>query len=122
MPLDSENKIDSDLVTDYVSPTKDVDGYEQSKNKFHLYFLTTHSFLFIYSLHTINEGRTAIGNLTSFIPCTPNGCIELIKRSGITIAGANAVVVGKYGDNILCGKLIKFNVIIHINYTYQFEL
>lgn len=27
MPLDSENKIDSDLVTDYVSPEKDVDGY-----------------------------------------------------------------------------------------------
>lgn len=26
MPLDSENKIDSDLVTDYVSPEKDVDG------------------------------------------------------------------------------------------------
>lgn len=28
MPLDSENKIDSHLVTDAVSPSKDVDGYE----------------------------------------------------------------------------------------------
>lgn len=27
MPLDCENKIDSDLVTDYVSPEKDVDGF-----------------------------------------------------------------------------------------------
>lgn len=26
MPLDSDNKIDSDLVTDYVDPEKDVDG------------------------------------------------------------------------------------------------
>lgn len=30
MPLDSENKIDSDLVTDYVSAEKDVDGYVKS--------------------------------------------------------------------------------------------
>lgn len=29
MPLDCANPIDSDLVTDYVSPEKDVDGYVQ---------------------------------------------------------------------------------------------
>lgn len=48
-----------------------------------------------YRLHTINEGRTAIGDLTGFIPCTPNGCIELIKRTKVQIAGARAVVLGK---------------------------
>lgn len=72
MPLDSDNKIDSHLITDYVLPSKDVDG-----------------------LNTINEGRVSIGDMSGFIPCTPNGCIELIKRSGVPMAGANAVVLGR---------------------------
>ncbi|XP_012216703.2 C-1-tetrahydrofolate synthase, cytoplasmic [Linepithema humile] len=72
MPLDSIHKINSNLITDLVSPEKDVDG-----------------------LNTINEGRTAIGDTSGFLPCTPNGCIELIKRSGVPIAGAQAVVLGR---------------------------
>lgn len=43
----------------------------------------------------MNEGRVAIGDLTGFLPCTPNGCIELIKMSGVKIAGSNAVVIGR---------------------------
>lgn len=72
MPLDSVNKINSHLITDTVSPNKDVDG-----------------------LNTINEGRVAIGDMTGFLPCTPHGCIELIKKSGVPIAGAQAVVLGR---------------------------
>ncbi|XP_004529194.1 C-1-tetrahydrofolate synthase, cytoplasmic isoform X1 [Ceratitis capitata] len=72
MPLDSETTIDSHKVTDAVCPDKDVDG-----------------------LHTVNEGRVAIGDLNGFLPCTPWGCIELIKRSGVQISGAKAVVVGR---------------------------
>ncbi|XP_015584990.1 C-1-tetrahydrofolate synthase, cytoplasmic isoform X2 [Cephus cinctus] len=72
MPLDSVNPINSHLITDTVSPDKDVDG-----------------------LNTINEGRVAIGDMTGFLPCTPNGCIELIKKSGVPIAGANSVVLGR---------------------------
>ncbi|KAL1461543.1 hypothetical protein WDU94_013428 [Cyamophila willieti] len=72
MPLDSDNKINAMLVTDSVSPEKDVDG-----------------------LNTINEGRVAIGDMNGFIPCTPNGVIELIKRTNVSIAGANAVVLGR---------------------------
>jgi methylenetetrahydrofolate dehydrogenase (NADP+) / methenyltetrahydrofolate cyclohydrolase / formyltetrahydrofolate synthetase len=73
MPLDSINPIDSHLITDAVSPSKDVDG-----------------------LNTINEGRVAVGDLKSgFLPCTPNGCIELIRRSGVSMAGKNAVVLGR---------------------------
>ncbi|EZA59897.1 hypothetical protein DMN91_001124 [Ooceraea biroi] len=72
MPLDSVNKINSHLITDLVSPEKDVDG-----------------------LNTINEGRVAIGDMSGFVPCTPNGCIALIKRSGVPIAGAQAVVLGR---------------------------
>lgn len=72
MPLDSVNEINSHLITDMVSPSKDVDG-----------------------LNTINEGRVAIGDMSGFLPCTPNGCIELIKKSGVQIAGAQAVVLGR---------------------------
>lgn len=73
MPLDSDNPIDAHKVTDAVHPEKDVDG-----------------------LNTLNEGRVCIGDFNSgFIPCTPEGCMELIKRSGINIAGANAVVLGR---------------------------
>jgi len=58
MPLDSVHRIDSTLVTDSVSPSKDVDG-----------------------LNTESQGKVAVGDLTSgFLPCTPNGCMELIKR------------------------------------------
>lgn len=46
-------------------------------------------------LNTINEGKVAIGDLSGFLPCTPNGCIELIKRSGVTIAGADVTVLGR---------------------------
>ncbi|KZC06698.1 C-1-tetrahydrofolate synthase, cytoplasmic [Dufourea novaeangliae] len=72
MPLDSVNRINSHMITDLVVPEKDVDG-----------------------LNTINEGRVAIGDMSGFVPCTPNGCIELIKKSGVPIAGANAVVLGR---------------------------
>lgn len=43
----------------------------------------------------MNEGRVAIGDLSGFLPCTPNGCIELIRMSGTSMAGANAVVIGR---------------------------
>ncbi|XP_025200390.1 C-1-tetrahydrofolate synthase, cytoplasmic [Melanaphis sacchari] len=72
MPLDCTENIDSHLITNAVSPEKDVDG-----------------------LNIINEGRVAIGDLTGLIPCTPNGVIQLIKRSGIEISGTRAVVLGR---------------------------
>jgi len=73
MPLDCDNPIDSHKVTDAVDASKDVDG-----------------------LCTINEGRVAIGDLESgFMPCTPFGCIELIRRTGVKIEGAKAVILGR---------------------------
>jgi len=40
-----------------------------------------------------------VGNLSTqrpgLVPCTPAGCIEILKRSGIAIQGQNAVVVGR---------------------------
>jgi len=73
MPLDTTEDIDSHLVTDAVAANKDVDG-----------------------LCTVNEGKVATGDLVSgFLPCTPNGCMKLIERSGVKVAGSTAVVLGR---------------------------
>lgn len=58
-------------VFDAVSPDKDVDG-----------------------LHPLNVGRLVQGR-AHLVACTPSGVIELLDRSGIPIAGARAVVVGR---------------------------
>uniref|UniRef100_A0A8B9HTC2 C-1-tetrahydrofolate synthase, cytoplasmic n=1 Tax=Astyanax mexicanus TaxID=7994 RepID=A0A8B9HTC2_ASTMX len=73
LPLDSVNPIDADKMTNAVTPEKDVDG-----------------------LSSINAGKLARGDLRScFIPCTPNGCMELIKQTGLQVAGKIVVVVGR---------------------------
>jgi methylenetetrahydrofolate dehydrogenase (NADP+)/methenyltetrahydrofolate cyclohydrolase len=58
-------------VFDAISPVKDVDGF-----------------------HPINVGRLFQGRAT-LQPCTPSGVIELLDRSGIAIAGARAVIIGR---------------------------
>lgn len=51
MPLDCEEKIDSDLVTDYVSPEKDVDGLVTSKIFWFLFIVfITKSFIMFFIL------------------------------------------------------------------------
>ncbi|XP_078263103.1 C-1-tetrahydrofolate synthase, cytoplasmic isoform X1 [Rhinoraja longicauda] len=73
LPLDSINPIDVEKVTNAVSPEKDVDG-----------------------LTSINAGKLARGDVNDcFIPCTPKGCLELIKQTGVKIAGSKAVVIGR---------------------------
>ncbi|XP_067428653.1 C-1-tetrahydrofolate synthase, cytoplasmic-like [Thunnus thynnus] len=73
LPLDSVNPIDNELVTNAVCPEKDVDG-----------------------LSCINAGKLSRGDLNDcFIPCTPNGCMELIRQTGVSVAGKHAVVIGR---------------------------
>ena len=64
-------QVDARTVLDAISPEKDVDG-----------------------LHPVNAGRLQAGR-PALAPCTPAGVIEILKRSGIPIAGARAVVVGR---------------------------
>ena len=60
-------------MLDLISLDKDVDGF-----------------------HPMNIGQLVMkGRTPQFIPCTPAGCIEMLVRSGIPIAGADAVVVGR---------------------------
>jgi methylenetetrahydrofolate dehydrogenase (NADP+) / methenyltetrahydrofolate cyclohydrolase len=69
LPLPKQ--VDSKKILLAVSPEKDVDGF-----------------------HPVN-----VGNLSTqrpgLVPCTPAGCIEILKRSGIPIEGAEAVVLGR---------------------------
>lgn len=63
--------ISEKAVIDAISPQKDVDGFT-----------------------AVNVGRMLIGE-DCFLPCTPAGCIEMIKHTGICIEGKNAVVIGR---------------------------
>jgi methylenetetrahydrofolate dehydrogenase (NADP+)/methenyltetrahydrofolate cyclohydrolase len=69
LPLPSQ--VDTKALLDAVSPDKDVDGF-----------------------HPVNAGRLQAGR-PALAPCTPAGVIEILKRSGIGIAGQHAVVVGR---------------------------
>jgi methylenetetrahydrofolate dehydrogenase (NADP+)/methenyltetrahydrofolate cyclohydrolase/formyltetrahydrofolate synthetase len=47
-------------------------------------------------LTDVNAGRLARGNIDNcMIPCTPLGCLELIKRTGVGMAGKRVVVIGR---------------------------
>ncbi|MDQ8735551.1 bifunctional methylenetetrahydrofolate dehydrogenase/methenyltetrahydrofolate cyclohydrolase FolD [Paenibacillus sp. LHD-38] len=63
--------INEKAVIDAIRVDKDVDGF-----------------------HPESVGNLVIGD-DSLLPCTPAGVIELIKRSGVDIAGKHAVVIGR---------------------------
>lgn len=63
--------MDEDAVIRTISPEKDVDGF-----------------------HPQNVGALCIGQ-KGFVSCTPAGIIQLLKRSGIEIAGKECVVIGR---------------------------
>lgn len=69
LPL--SNHISTTKIVETISPAKDVDGF-----------------------HPYNVGRFVIG-YEALIPCTPRGIIELLRRSGITLEGKHAVVIGR---------------------------
>lgn len=63
--------IREDLVIEAIAPSKDVDGF-----------------------HPKSVGALCIGQ-PGFVSCTPAGVIQLLKRSGIEIAGKECVIVGR---------------------------
>ena len=65
------NHINEDKVIETISPKKDVDGF-----------------------HPQSVGALSIGQ-PGFVSCTPAGVIQLLKRSGIEIAGKECVIVGR---------------------------
>ena len=81
--------IDESAVIAAISPDKDVDAFSEA-----------------------NVGRIMLGDYR-FLPCTPAGVMELLRRSGIEIEGKSAVVVGR--SNIV-GKP-QAMLLLHANAT-----
>ena len=85
------------IVFSTVSPQKDVDGF-----------------------HPINVGKLMLGDTSGFMPCTPAGILELLVRSEVQLAGAEAVIlgrgniVGKPMAAILCQKAKHANATVTI--------
>ena len=69
LPLPGD--LDEQALLERIDPAKDVDGF-----------------------HPTNFGRLALG-LPSFIPCTPKGVVELLKRTGVNPRGKRLVVAGR---------------------------
>src|SRR5215212_2717819 len=71
-------QIDEAAVIRALDPAKDVDGF-----------------------HPHNVAKLAFGDASGFVPCTPLGCQRLLVESGIEIAGAHVVVLGR---SMIVGK------------------
>jgi methylenetetrahydrofolate dehydrogenase (NADP+)/methenyltetrahydrofolate cyclohydrolase len=69
LPLPKQ--VDSTVILNAIDPGKDVDGF-----------------------HPLNAGRLATG-LPALVPCTPDGCVRLAKTMHGSLAGLEAVVVGR---------------------------
>ena len=87
LPLPSQ--VDTKKVLEAVDPAKDVDGF-----------------------HPENLGKLVSGR-PGLVACTPAGCMEILKRNGIAIEGANAVVLGR---SDIVGKPMAL-LLMHANAT-----
>ena len=70
--------IDEEAVVLTIDPRKDVDGF-----------------------HPVNVAKLVLEEDEGFVPCTPLGCMELLKAYGIETAGKHAVVIGR---SMIVGK------------------
>jgi methylenetetrahydrofolate dehydrogenase (NADP+) / methenyltetrahydrofolate cyclohydrolase len=69
LPLPDDSM--EEAVIEAIRPEKDVDGF-----------------------HPVSVGKMMMG-LPTYLPCTPHGVIQILKRSGIPISGAHVVIVGR---------------------------
>jgi methylenetetrahydrofolate dehydrogenase (NADP+)/methenyltetrahydrofolate cyclohydrolase len=82
-------QVDTKRVLEAVDPAKDVDGF-----------------------HPVNLGRLVSGR-PGLVACTPAGCMEILRRNGIPMEGANAVVLGR---SDIVGKPMAL-LLMHANAT-----
>lgn len=87
MPL--PRQVNSKKILDAVDPAKDVDGF-----------------------HPLNVGKLVAGR-PNLVACTPAGVMEILRRSGIPLEGANAVVMGR---SDIVGKPMAI-LLMHANAT-----
>ena len=95
--------LDAQLVTQSISPEKDVDGF-----------------------HFQNIGKLTAGQTdTAFVPCTPAGCMLMIEdQLGKDLSGLNAVIIGR--SNIvgkpMASLLLKANATVTITHSRTNDL
>ncbi len=82
-------RVDSKRVLEAVAPAKDVDGF-----------------------HPVSMGML-VSNRPGLVACTPAGCMEILRRNGIVLEGANAVVLGR---SDIVGKPMAL-LLLHANAT-----
>ncbi len=70
--------IDEEAVILNIDPRKDVDGF-----------------------HPVNVAKLVLEDETGFVPCTPLGCMEMLKAYGLETKGKHAVVIGR---SMIVGK------------------
>jgi methylenetetrahydrofolate dehydrogenase (NADP+)/methenyltetrahydrofolate cyclohydrolase len=71
-------QIDEAAIVRALDPRKDVDGF-----------------------HPLNVAKLALGDETGFVPCTPLGCLRLLRDTGVDLSCANVVVLGR---SMIVGK------------------
>lgn len=71
LPLPKHLQVYEKEILEKINPLKDVDGF-----------------------HPINVGKLSIGD-QSMIPCTPLGCIHMLKLANVDVYGKHAVIVGR---------------------------
>src|ERR1700741_2391356 len=82
-------QVDTKRILEAVDPAKDVDGF-----------------------HPVSLGRLVSGR-PGLVACTPAGCMEILRRNGVPIEGANAVVLGR---SDIVGKPMAL-LLMHANAT-----
>ena len=87
-------------ILDRVDPEKDVDGF-----------------------HPVNVGRLWLDQ-PGFVPCTPAGIIESLRRHGVSLAGKHAVVVGRSSivGKPMAGLLLRENCTVTIAHSKSRDL
>lgn len=71
-------QIDEEAIVRAIDPAKDVDGF-----------------------HPENVAKLVLEDPTGFVPCTPAGCMRLLKEAGVETSGAETVVIGR---SMIVGK------------------
>jgi methylenetetrahydrofolate dehydrogenase (NADP+)/methenyltetrahydrofolate cyclohydrolase len=70
--------IDEAAIIRALDPRKDVDGF-----------------------HPFNVAKLVMGDDSGFVPCTPLGCLRLLRETNVSLSGANVVVLGR---SMIVGK------------------
>lgn len=99
LPLPS--RLDKSMLIELIDPSKDVDG-----------------------LHPINLGKVWQGTTSGLVPCTPQGCMMLLKEIHPSLSGKNILVIGASAlvGRPMAGLLLNANATITLAHSLTQDL